>query len=288
MVFYGFCYYHYWFNGKRLLHKPIDAMIDLKKPNMPFIFCWANENWTRRWDGKDDDVLMKQDYGLEDDKEHIRWLCKHIFSDKRYITINDCPVFLIYRQDLFPDIAKTIEVWRQIAQKDFGFKDLYICHVESFNTVINPSDKGFDAAVEFSPHMVIKHKLKPNVLQKVAIKLGFKTKFSFNLRDYNKAVLESLQRENPQFKLYKSITPGFDNTARKQENGVISIGSSPKTYYRWFKKIAKKFKPYSDEENFIFINAMNEWAEGNHLEPCKKHNLAYLEATKKVVSEVNK
>ncbi|MFL0352401.1 glycoside hydrolase family 99-like domain-containing protein [Xanthomarina sp. GH4-25] len=282
---YGFCYYHYWFNGKRLLDQPIDDMLRLKKPDMPFMFCWANENWTRRWDGKDADILMKQDYSFEDDKTHIRWLCKHVFKDERYIQVNGCPVFLIYRQDLFPEIIKTLDIWRDIAKNEFGYKDLYLCHVESFNTIINPKDKGFDAAVEFSPHLVIKHKFRPSLTNKILYKLGLRKPNQLDFRDYKKAVKDSIEREQPHFKLYKSVTPNFDNTPRKQSNGVICIGSNPHSYFKWLYALIKQFKPYSQEENFIFINAMNEWAEGNHLEPCKKYGNAYLEATRRAIKK---
>ncbi|WP_418637575.1 glycoside hydrolase family 99-like domain-containing protein [Winogradskyella sp.] len=280
---YGFCYYHYWFNGKRLLDQPLDGMLKQKDLDMPFMLCWANENWTRRWDGLDNEILIKQEYGLDDDAAHIRWLCEAVFSDERYIKVDGCPVFMVYRQDLFPDMKKTATLWREIAVKEYGFKGLYLCVAESFNKNVNPETINFDALVEFSPHQVIKHKLKqpPSLLEKIGIRKSSQT---LDLRDFKRGVQDCLERETPSYKLYRCVTPSWDNTARKGDKGAVAIGSTPEVYFQWLKAIVNKFKPYSQEENFVFINAMNEWAEGNHLEPCTKYGKGYLEATKKALA----
>ncbi|PKB17452.1 glycoside hydrolase family 99-like domain-containing protein [Flavobacterium sp. 5] len=280
----GFCYYHYWFNGKRLLEQPIDGMLQQKDLNMPFMLCWANENWTRRWDGNEDDVLMKQDYNLEDDKEHMRWLCENVFSDSRYIKVDNKPVFVLYRHSLLPDIKKTAAIWREIAINEFGFPDLYLCITDSFGETSVPQKLGFDAAIEFSPLAVIKNKLKIN--QKKGLFDFFKKKSKsspIDLRDFELGVKNCIEKKIPDYKFYRCVTPSWDNTARKKERGAVAIGSSPELYYKWLDYIVKHFIPYSVEENFIFINAMNEWAEGNHLEPCIKYGTAYLEATKKAL-----
>jgi len=281
----GFCYYHYWFNGKRLLDYPIDEILRLQKPDMPFMLCWANENWTRRWDGQENDILIKQEYSFEDDKEHMRWLCKNVFMDKRYIRVDDCPVFTVYRQDLFPDIAQTALIWREIAQNEFGFKDLYLCVVESFNKSIDPISINFNAAIEFSPHEVIRNRIEKDKKAKLLEKYGFKEKSEYSLRDFKKGVEYCINKVLPSYKLYRGVTPAWDNTARKNKKGTIAIGSSPVLYLKWLSYIVKSFKPYSKDENFVFINAMNEWAEGNHLEPCIKYGKAYLEATKKALEK---
>ncbi|TDY11772.1 MULTISPECIES: glycoside hydrolase family 99-like domain-containing protein [Flavobacteriaceae] len=280
---YGFCYYHYWFNGKRLLQAPIDGMLKQKDLNMPFMLCWANENWTRRWDGKDEDVLMQQDYGIDDDEAHMRWLCEHVFSDDRYITVDDKPVFMIYRHNLFPDIVKTVTIWQEIAIKEFGFKGLYLCFAESFGAQTDPRQIQFDAAVEFSPHKVIKHKLLQQQ-PKMWTRIVQKNKASLDLRDFKKGVDELIHRSLPDYKLYRCVTPAWDNTARKGKAAVIAVGSSPELYESWLRSLVKAFNPFSSEENFIFINAMNEWAEGNHLEPCIKYGTQYLEATKNALT----
>jgi lipopolysaccharide biosynthesis protein len=279
----GFCYYHYWFNGKRLLNYPIDEILRLQKPEIPFMLCWANENWTRTWDGKDNEILIKQEYSFEDDAAHMRWLCSNVFHDKRYIRVNDCPVFVIYRHDLFPDIVKTSKIWRDIAVKEFGLKGLYLCTTESFNNQINPAEINFDAAIEFSPHQVISNRIKKSQWEKWLENLGISNEKTHSLRDFKLGVEQNMFRQLPSYKLYRSVTPAWDNTARKVKNGIISKGSTPKIYFQWLKYLVKRFTPFSKEENFIFINAMNEWAEGNHLEPCVKYGDSYLKATKRAL-----
>lgn len=280
----GFCYYHYWFNGKRLLDRPIDEMLTLKEPNMPFMLCWANENWTRRWDGLENEILMKQEYGFDDDKAHMRWLCEKVFSDPRYIRVNNCPVFVVYRHELFPDIGKTAEIWRDIAVNEFGYKGLYLCITESFNDKTDPNTINFDAAIEFAPHQVISKKLKKSKKVKWLEKLKIKKETSVSIRDFKAGVKLCMNREVPSYKLYRCATPSWDNTARKSTKGAVGVGSSPELYYNWLKHLVNTFKPYSQDENFVFINAMNEWAEGNHLEPCAKYGNAYLKATKKALN----
>lgn len=281
----GFCYYHYWFNGKRLLNQPIDGMLKQTDLDMPFMLCWANENWTRRWDGKDDDVLIQQNYSFEDDANHMRWLCQEVFSDSRYIKVDGKPVFVIYRHGLFPNIEKTVSQWRKIAIEEFNFPDLYLCITESFRDFVIPKDGIFDAIVEFSPHKVIKDKfVVKNGKKDILVKLGLKEKpEDIDFRDFKKGVEEALKRPDTRYKLYRCVTPSWDNTARRGDAATVSIGSSPELYYDWMHYIVKHFKPYSKDENFLFINAMNEWAEGNHLEPCIKYGTAYLEATKKAL-----
>lgn len=146
----GFCYYHYWFNGKRLLETPLNEVLRTGEPDFPFCLCWANENWTRRWDGKDHLVLMEQHYSSEDDVKHIRSLFK-VFDDKRYIRINGKPLFLVYRIQNMPDPARTADIWRNEARRA-GIGELYLAQVEAtrYNHP-NPFTNHFDAEVEFAP-----------------------------------------------------------------------------------------------------------------------------------------
>ncbi len=283
----GFCYYHYWFNGKRLLHEPIDGMLKQSDLNMPFMFCWANENWTRRWDGRDKEILIQQKYSKEDDIAHIRWLCEHVFSDERYIRIDEKPVFMIYRHNLFPDFRETVKLWREIAIKEFGYKDLYLLITESLNDTTNPENMGVDASVEFSPHVIISDHQQNVAQHKPWAKfLKLKKKASPKYRHFKTGLEWALKRNLPDYKLYRSVTPSWDNTARRGENGIIVHGSSPELYQYWLQNIVTSFKPFSEEENLVFINAMNEWAEGNHLEPCIKYGRAYLEATKNAMDSL--
>ena len=276
---FGFCYYHYWFNGKRLLKKPVDEILRTQKPEMPFMLCWANEEWTRRWEGKDKEILMDQVYSEKDNEDHMEWLCQKVFPDNRYIKIDGCPVFIVYRPADLPYVKNTSKVWRSIAKRN-GFKDIYLCYFESLGNKVNPDLIGFDAAIEFSPQVLWSNTIPESRFKSLFNRFLKRKGGKLNLTDYSKSLLQSL-RYRPNYKYYRSVTPSWDNTSRKGMRGTVSIGSSPEKYQKWLEGQIENFHPYSKEENLIFINAMNEWAEGNHLEPCRKYGKAYLEATKK-------
>jgi lipopolysaccharide biosynthesis protein len=280
----GFCYYHYWFNGKRLLHEPLDAILKSGKPDFPFMYCWANENWNRRWDGNEEEVLIKQEYSHADDIEHIHFLCKNVFSDSRYIRIGKKPFFAIYRPELFPDINATIELWRSEARK-FGI-ELYLSYVQSFKSRFPPEEKGFDASIDFEPDFYTSLSgVKPGYGELILEKMGVtKSPFKNNrVIDYAEYADSRIKISNVLYKRYPAITPMWDNTARRKTGAFILKDSTPDIYGAWLKVVLDKFRPYSPEENFIFINAWNEWAEGNHLEPDLKWGTQYLEATKKAL-----
>jgi lipopolysaccharide biosynthesis protein len=277
---YGFCYYHYWFNGHRLLNRPIDEVLASGKPDFPFMFCWANENWSRRWNEEDQAILMKHEYSLEDDERHINFLIP-FFKDKRYIKVGNKPVFSIYRSDLFPDITKTIDLWRKVVRRH-GFDDIYMINVQYFaKTFIDPAAYHFDASLAFQPNWAqapsrLFGTWKDKLLHKLKIRESI---YTVNYIAYYKDFVAQMMKAKPfDYKCYPSITPGWDNSARKKRKGAILLDSTPQLFSAWLADTLEKFKPYSKEENFIFINAWNEWAEGNHLEPCQKWGRAYLEA----------
>jgi len=311
---YGFCYYHYWFNGKRLLHEPLDRKLQNPKEDLPFMLCWANENWTRRWDGFDNEILIKQNYSKEDDIEHIHFLCKQYFSNPGYIRVNGKPFFTFYRVNLFPDIKQTIKIWREEARK-LGIGELYIGYMTSFNQTYDLAEFDLDVAVEFAPHFhPPKQKYgspwrelvqqttnyKREFLRRAGIKklILLNDQWEENNRKRSKSpfqkntvfdyadLVEKRMRHKIAERTYPSLYPMWDNTARKKgNNSLISINNTPALYKKWLVSIIQKFKPFSEEENFIFINAWNEWAEGNHLEPCQKWGLQYLEATRDALTE---
>ena len=282
---YGFCYYHCWFTGKTLLEKPLEAMLAAGEPNYPFCLCWTNENWTRNWDGLFKDVLMEQKYSDEDDLIHIRYLLP-FFADKRYIRVDNKPVFIVYRTELFPDIKRSADIWREEALKS-GIGELYLMRVDSFVTGVDPVSIGFDAAFEFQPSWTnLPHRKIPSKIEQWLHNTGIKRSGRLENRVWEYADIVDHQMKTTKqvaYKRYPGITPGWDNTARRKSDAFILHNSSPEEYGRWLKYVVENFQPYSREENFIFINAWNEWAEGNHLEPCLKWGSAYLEMTKRVL-----
>lgn len=294
---YGFCYYHYWFNGKLLMERPLNEVLESGKPDFPFCMCWANENWSRRWDGGDHHILIAQDYSEQDDIEHIRYLLP-IFRDERYIKVDGKPLFIVYKPDEFPNIQRTIQIWREEAKKE-GI-ELYLC---AFERVIGMTAEeecavGFDAAIEFQPlsKALKKYSLKyhrPNIFERVRNKIQkiycqIQNKERIRKRDsivdYEIFIDMDLQMTH-NCKCYPGVSPSWDNSSRRTKIwATIFKGSTPELFYKWCANKIEQFKPFSKEENFLFINAWNEWAEGNHLEPDQKWGKQYLEAFKRALN----
>ncbi len=292
---YGFCYYHYWFNGKQLMERPVNDILKSGEPDFPFMLCWANENWARNWDGGFKDVIMQQDYSLEDDIAHMKYLCENVFVDKRYIRVNGKPFFVIYKPSLFPNIKKTIEIWR-MAAAEYGI-ELYLGFMLSMER--SPEEllsEGFDVSIEFQPHFPssqiyakrhfwdwFKYWLKYNYFRRIEIAPLMKS----IVWDYSDYVEIQCNRPSVSFKQYPGITPQWDNASRRIDKVFWCLNdSTPQLYGKWLKHILMNFNPYSNEENFVFINAWNEWAEGNHLEPDQKWGRGYLEETKRILLNI--
>lgn len=273
----GFCYYHYWFNGKRLLETPFNEVLKSGEPKLPFCLCWANENWTRRWDGLDREVLMAQQYSHEDDLAFITSLIP-AFQDDRYIRVNGKPLLLLYRSCLLPDPNKTSEIWREAMHKA-GVGDLYLVRVENNvdQVEVSPSSIGFDAAVEFAPHW----KYSGGLISDQVDLFPEAQQTEPDIYNYDKCMLAMLARPKPYYKLFRGIFPAWDNSARRKFNPGIFVNSSPEKYAFWLSQIARyALENFEGDERLIFVNAWNEWGEGCHLEPDEKHGLQYLEATR--------
>jgi hypothetical protein len=285
---YGFCYYSYWFNGKRLLSSPFDEVLASGQPDFPFCLCWANENWTRVWDGLEKDVLIEQGYSEEDDRQHIRWLA-NAFRDKRYIKVGDKPLFLVYRARSMPDPVKTTSIWRDEARR-LGIRELYLCRVESFAEERQPpACLGFDASVEFQPDWASLPTLttplrRGRVWQRLTRwSLSSEAYQENDIYSYKRVANLMRRRDVPPYKRFPGVTPGWDNTPRRKRGAIILKGSSPKLYRHWLEATLSRFEPYGPGENLVFINAWNEWGEGSHLEPDKRWGRAYLEATRRAL-----
>jgi hypothetical protein len=270
----GFVYYHYWFQGRRLLERPFEEVLASGEPDFPFALCWANEEWTRGWDGRSGHVLMRQEFSEDDDRAHIRDLIR-AFNDPRYITIDGRPLMLIYRPALLLDCRRTSAIWREEVQKA-GFPDIYLCWVESWGPPpgnAGPTPYGLDASVGFMP------------LQGEEIHAPLATLRGHRVIDYQSAVEAEIEHLDRPWKRFPSVMVGWDNTARRARGATIYQGATPERYQQWLQVTADSVADVRPEENYLFILAWNEWAEGNHLEPDKRYGRAFLEATRAVLGQ---
>jgi lipopolysaccharide biosynthesis protein len=282
---FGFCYYHYWFTGRRLLGRPIDEVLASGKPDLPFCLCWANEDWTRAWDGRSGEILIGQRHSEEDDRDHLRWLAR-AFEDERYIRVDGRPLFLVYRALLLPDPVRTTAIWREEAER-LGLGEPYLCRVESFsNERGDPAALGFDAAVEFQPDWTrLGRSLRQGSGWNMSRKLGLSNDAygSHRIYDYGSVVERMLEKPSPPYRRFPCVTPSWDSTPRRKADAVILRGSTPDLYSSWLRKVIDRTSAASGDERLVFVNAWNEWAEGNYLEPCQRWGRGYLEATRETV-----
>lgn len=276
----AFCYYHYWFGGRRLLSRPVDEILGSGQPDFPFLLCWANEPWTRAWDGKSSTVLMPQTYSPDDDVAHLRALAE-VFADPRYVRVEGRPVFLVYRAFHLPDPVATADRWRKEADR-LGLGELYLCSMQTGPRERHPpATFGFDASVQFAPfYALVPRTGLARVSKSVERHLGIATRASrFHVLEYSAVADAHLAVDPVAYTRFPCVSPGFDNSPRRPErDATIITGSTPERYASWLRRAIGGFDPPSPDENLVFVNAWNEWAEGNHLEPDRRWGRAYLRA----------
>lgn len=263
----GFCYYYYWFNGKKLLDRPLREVLASGRPDLPFCICWANENWTRRWDGQDEAILLEQHHTRDSDRDFFREVLP-ILQDPRYIRFEGKPVLLVYRVDALAEPAETAMAWRKQAVAA-GLAGLHLCAVERYGFG-DPRMRGFDALVEFPPNSYATRDLTRSV---PGVHPGFRGKIA----DYLEMRQHSLDRPSAPFTLHRTVMTTWDNTPRLHLGGTVFTHATPEAYRAWLDGILAG-TPH-DREYLLFINAWNEWGEGAHLEPDLRHGFAFLEAT---------
>lgn len=275
----GFCFYHYWFDGKLLLEKPLENWLSRPELNLNYCFSWANEPWARTWDGLNTDVLMPQKYsGRDDIEKHINYLLP-FFKDSRYIKIDNKPVFVLYRTNTIEYLNDMITIWNSIAL-DNGFSGIYFVEtISTFQT--NKYCNLTDGSFFFEPSYGYSQLgIKERIFQKI-LKL-FKGNNVNGVLSYSvvwKSILKNKFYDN---KNWAGAFIDWDNTPRKKKKGSVYLGVTPNSFHFYFKKLYEKCK----EKNvpYIFVNAWNEWCEGTYLEPDEKNKYAYLEIIKEITS----
>ena len=277
---YGFCFHYYWFNGQRLLEKPLEMFINDPIIDFPFCVCWANENWSCKWDGQDEDVLIAQEHSFECDKAIIHDLVK-LFSDPRYIRINNRPIFIVYRANILKDVQDTVEYWRKYSIEN-GTGNPYIIEAQT-GGFVDPRKIGLDAVVEFPPNSVPEI---PEITKQLSILNPF---FKGIVINYEQVAEVMLNKEIPEYRLFKTVIPSWDNTPRLQNSSLIFANSNPSFYQSWLSAtLSYSIRNGSGDDNLVFINAWNEWAESAYLEPDKRFGYGYLQATRNALQSVQK
>ena len=277
---FGQVFYHYWFTGKLILEGPAQMLLKNKDIDMPFCFCWANENWTKKWDGNDKEVLLKQDYSKEDALGFIRYLIP-FFKDKRYITIDKRPVLFIYRPTSFPDFILYKKIWADECDKN-GVRSPYIVATLTRGAT-SPTDYGMDAGIE----RVLHDWTDGNVpeMKQTLMQYDPMNGSVLNYDDVAKYYMN--QNDEKPFRYFRSIVPIWDNTARYGDRAQLLHGSTPARFQEWLKCLIR----YSEsslpkDKQIITVNAWNEWAEGAHLEPDKKFGYAYLNSVGRALGDI--
>ena len=284
-----FCYYHYWFDGKLLMQKPVENMLQNKEIKMPFMFCWANESWTRAWDGKTNSLLIKQNANETDEmwEDHFNYLLPY-FKDSRYEKISNKPVFIIYKPQLINHCNDMMNLFDRLARKN-GFDGIFWGwqHPSANNEYIKNM---FDFGIAFEPAYTISEIEKKYEMEKKINKIKYGIRhvdwFYWEAKHilFNKPLIyiyddvwkEIINRDNDQ-RIYPGAFPAWDNTPRRGNNSQILYGANTEKFSIYFKKLMAKTRA---SYPYIFINAWNEWGEGAHLEPDELNGFGFLNAVK--------
>jgi lipopolysaccharide biosynthesis protein len=271
----AFCFYAYWFGGRRLLEAPLHQYASQPELDLPFFICWANQNWTRRWDGSDSTVLLAQSHSPEDDIAFIEHFSRYLL-DPLYLRIGDRPLLLVYRPEHLPDPHATSERWRTWLHEVHG-TELFLAYVQGVDDV-DPDVFGFDGAVEFPP---LRPRGRPLPREITAELNSVSPDVRARVYDWRDLAADSLNYAAPGYRLFRGVCPSWDNTARRGTSASILWYSSPVEFQNWLLRALEETEErLPEDERLVFVNAWNEWAEGCHLEPDRRFGYAYLEAVR--------
>jgi hypothetical protein len=285
----GFCYWHYWFgDGKRLLERPFNEVLASGKPDFPFCLSWANHSWQDKQFSKEgtERMLLEQTYGGEADYLQHFYAVLPAFRDKRYIRVDNKPLFQIYIALKFPEVEKFIVCWQEEARKN-GLEGIHFVghtHVEEESELI--LKKGFDAINVVRLYHFHRHAY--SLIERALIKMKRVWFKHGGIFDYEKLSQYFSSEKDLRDNWYPCIIPNWDHSPRSGRRGNIFINSNPKAFKKHVKAVLDKVKNKKDDHRIIFLKSWNEWAEGNYMEPDLKFGRGYLEALKEAISEMNR
>lgn len=283
----AFCYYHYWFHGTRLLHRPIDGVLASGEPDFPFCFCWANEPWSRTWLGDERELLIAQRYSREDDRVHAQWLTQ-AFADPRYLKTDGRPVFLIYRASHMDAAAATIDIIRDASARE-GLPDPYI-------VLCDGHEAGGDLRAKYGADMTLRYEPQLSVLpggvpsmprwRRLVTNFTHAGMISARLRLYDyarsRALMRGIVSKGPAI---RTVLVRWDNSPRRGVRGIIMTGATPAAFGGELRGEMARADWNSSGTGLLFLNAWNEWAEGNHLEPDMQYGHAFLEQVRDALAD---
>ncbi|APW37495.1 hypothetical protein RD110_10080 [Rhodoferax koreense] len=276
---YGFCIHNYWFSGRTILDTPLNLLLENKDIDFKFCLNWANETWSRRWDGSEQHVLMKQNHAPGEDIQYAEYIAKFI-RDERYIRIDGRPVIMLYRPSLVPDAKEMVQRWREYFKAQ-GLGDPYIMMPQAFDDN-DPRKYGMDAVAGFPPHKVGKGLF--NNRRRLRY---LDPRFIGNVVTYDELAESGMANKAEGYTLHPGVCPSWDNDARRPNWGRGYSGSNPAKYGDWLHAASTQaLQEPSKEARIVFINAWNEWAEGAYLEPDRHFGSAYLHETRKVLDQL--
>jgi len=299
----GFCHYHYWFDGKHLLGTPTEIVLASKDLDFPFCLAWANETWSRRWDGRDHHILQKQTHAPDKTlwMRHFEYLFR-AWSDDRAIKVDGKPIFLVYRAHLIQQIGPMFDFWRELAHQR-GLPGIYLMSMKQYEFPIPDVLRHFDATVQFQPfealyspdfpastrenHRALRlFRLLPERVQDILRTVRYQYFAGLTFYDYDRVWNHMLNEEREGgIPAFPGAFVDWDNTARYVNRARIFRGASPERFAHWFRQQVRATAQRPAPEHLIFMNAWNEWAEGTYLEPDERHGYRYLEAVRDCLSE---
>lgn len=282
----GFCYWHYWFHGKRLLERPFEAVLASGKPDFPFCLAWANEPWARTWDGNSQECLMGQNYSKADDLRHTQWLAQ-AFADPRYIRVEGRPLFLIYRPSALPEPIRTTDTLRAECVR-LGVREPYLVGINLHSPRVDMRTLGFDLTEHHGPLLAALPQVFDNRWRLARLQRNMRHGVcSGKLKIYSYAdALQWMAKHRPEFPHYPCFFMPWDNTPRAGRRAFIMTDGTPQLFEQGLREVVTTVCNKNPDHRIIFINAWNEWAEGMHLEPDQKFGRGFLEAISRVIASV--
>lgn len=265
----AFCFYFYWFAGRRPLELPLQRWLDDPSLDLPFCLCWANESWTRRWDGRERDIILAQKHNADDDLAFITHVSRYL-RDPRYLRVDGRPVLVVYRPGLFPAMRDTARRWREHCRGN-GIGEIHLAYVQGFERP-HPHDIGFDAAIEFPPNLGA----PPDIGGRQIMR---NPRFRGQIVDWRAVAADYRARRLPDYTLHPGVNAGWDNEPRRPGRGRVYLHASPRRYRDWLcDTIRTRLAAVPVDRRLVFVNAWNEWAEGAILEPDARLGHAWLHA----------